>query len=61
MPLNYGPTYTKDLHTRTSTYINNHSDSGQCGCKVLRVRRSDIYGNTPRVETAIEGGYQVNA
>lgn len=46
---------------RTHTYINNHADGRQRGCQVLRVWRSDIYGNTSSVETAVEGGYQIDA
>lgn len=49
------------VQKRTHTYINDHTDSGQRGCKVLRVRGSDVYRNTSSIETAIEGGYQIDA
>lgn len=49
------------VQKRSNTYINDHADSGQRGCKVLRVRRSDVYRNTSSIETAIEGGYQIDA
>lgn len=42
-------------------YINYHADSRQGGRKVLRVRRSDVDGNTSSIEAAVEGGDQINA
>lgn len=42
------------------TYVDDHADSGKCGCQVLWMRRSDSDRNTASIQTAIEGGYQVN-
>lgn len=49
------------VHKSREAYIDYHADSGQGGRKVLRVWRSDVYGNTSGVETAVEGGNQINA
>lgn len=42
------------------THVDDHADSGECCSQVLGVRRPHCHRDDPRIETAIEGGYQVN-
>lgn len=43
------------------THVNDHADRGESGSQVLWVGRPHRHRDDPRVETAIEGSYKVNA
>ena len=49
----------EDDHRLGDVY--DHPDGGECGLKVLWVRRSDGDRHHADVETTVEGGYEVNA
>lgn len=42
------------------THVNDHADSGESSSQILWVGRPHSHRDDPRVETAIEGGYQVD-
>lgn len=48
------------MHVTTCTYVNDHADSRQRGCQVLRVRRPDVYRNTSSIETAVKSSNQID-
>lgn len=43
------------------THINDHSDCGESGTKILWVRRPDGDWNTAGIQTSIKGGYKIYA
>ena len=42
------------------THVDDHADSGESSSQVLRVGRPHRHRDDPRIETAIEGSYQVD-
>ena len=45
---------------RWCTHVDDHADGGESSSQILWVRRPHCHGDDPRIETAIEGSYQVN-
>lgn len=43
------------------THVDDHADGGQGSSQVLGVRGPHCYRDHPRVQTAIERSYQINA